>query len=60
LLLNFKREFEYNEAIRLFEITSSRHLEVSSLAAEIERSKERAKEFVKDSKNSYTCYDIIR
>ncbi|XP_066923802.1 uncharacterized protein [Clytia hemisphaerica] len=53
LLLNFKREFDYNEAVRLFEITSSRHLEVSSLAAEIERSKERAKEFVKDSAGSH-------
>lgn len=53
LLLNFKREFEYNEAVRLFEITSSRHLEVSSLSAEIERSKERAKEFVKDKAGSH-------
>ena len=50
LLLNFKREFDYMEAVRLFEITSSRHLEVSSVEAKLERSKERAKEFVKDSK----------
>ena len=50
LLLNFKREFDYMEAIRLFEITSSRHLEVSSVEAELERGRERAKDFVKDSK----------
>ena len=49
LLLNFKREFDYMEAIRLFEITSSRHLEVSSVEAELERGRERAKDFVKDS-----------
>lgn len=53
LLLNFKREFDYSEAIRLFEITSSRHLEVSSVEAELERSKERAKEFVKDNAGSH-------
>jgi len=53
LLLNFKREFAYLEAIRLFEITSSRHLEVSSVEAEMERSRERAKDFVQDSAGSH-------
>ena len=52
LLLNFKREFDYKEALRLFEITSSRHLEVSSLEAEMERYKERAKEFENNSMSS--------
>ncbi|XP_065661460.1 uncharacterized protein LOC101241039 isoform X3 [Hydra vulgaris] len=53
LLLNFKREFDYKEALRLFEITSSRHLEVSSLEAEMERYKERAKEFENNSAGTH-------
>eukprot|EP00795_Rhopilema_esculentum_P003645 gene3645-14886_t len=48
LLLTFKREFSYKDGLRIFEIISSRHLEVSSLEAEMERSRERARELEKD------------
>uniref|UniRef100_A0A8C4QNS3 Rab-GAP TBC domain-containing protein n=1 Tax=Eptatretus burgeri TaxID=7764 RepID=A0A8C4QNS3_EPTBU len=35
LLLSFQREFPHNEAIRLFEILSSHHLELTSLGADV-------------------------
>eukprot|EP00043_Microstomoeca_roanoka_P008235 m.79469 g.79469 ORF g.79469 m.79469 type:complete len:397 (-) comp14157_c0_seq2:318-1508(-) len=40
LLLGFKREFSAEDAIKLFEILCSHHLELSSIEAERERSKE--------------------
>ena len=52
LLLTFKREFSYKDGLRIFEIISSRHLEVSSLEAEMERSRERARELEKDGENA--------
>ncbi len=48
LLLSFKREFSYEDGLRIFEIMSSRHLEMSSIEAEMERSRERARELEKD------------
>lgn len=48
LLLSFKREFAHEDALRIFEIVSSRHLEVSSVEAEMERSRERARELEKE------------
>lgn len=47
LLLCFKREFEFSQCLRIFEIISSDHLELCSLDAERERDKERAREFQK-------------
>ncbi|XP_071489030.1 TBC1 domain family member 15-like [Diadema antillarum] len=47
LLLCFKREFEFDQCLQIFEIISSDHLELSSLDAERERDKERAREFQK-------------
>nr|XP_054755482.1 TBC1 domain family member 15-like [Lytechinus pictus] len=51
LLLCFKREFEFSQCLRIFEIISSDHLELCSLDAERERDKERAKEFQKTGKH---------
>ncbi|XP_033104646.1 TBC1 domain family member 17-like [Anneissia japonica] len=45
LLLSFKREFEFDDAVYLFEIISSHHLELSSLEAERVRQQEIAKNF---------------
>jgi len=33
MLLNFKREFSYEDSLRCFEILSSHHLELSSMEA---------------------------
>eukprot|EP01147_Barroeca_monosierra_P008700 gene8700-1089_t len=41
LLLGFKREFSQEDALKLFEILCSHHLELSSIEAQRERSKER-------------------
>lgn len=41
LLLSFKREFEFLDALRLFETLCSHHLEVSSMEAEKARREER-------------------
>lgn len=48
LVLSFKREFPYGDALTMFEIISSQHLELSSMEAERERSRQRAKELEKD------------
>ncbi|XP_043572461.1 TBC1 domain family member 17 [Chiloscyllium plagiosum] len=45
LLLGFQREFEHSDAIRLFEILSSHHLELNSLEAESARHSERMTHF---------------
>jgi hypothetical protein len=44
LLLNFKREFNYEDSLKIFEIISSHHLELWSLEAEKERRQKRAEE----------------
>ena len=51
--MSFKREFSYEDGLRIFEIMSSRHLEVSSVEAEMERSRERARELEKDGKDVF-------
>lgn len=48
LVLTFKREFSYEDALTMFEIISSQHLELSSVEAERERSRQRAKELERD------------
>ncbi|KAJ8028807.1 TBC1 domain family member 15 [Holothuria leucospilota] len=48
LLLSFKREFIFEECIRLFEIISSQHLELSSDEAERWREMERANNFLRE------------
>eukprot|EP00062_Callorhinchus_milii_P020585 gi/632976399/ref/XP_007904774.1/ PREDICTED: TBC1 domain family member 15-like [Callorhinchus milii] len=48
LLLGFQREFEHSEAIRLFEILSSHHLELNSLEAERARDSERMSHIQKE------------
>lgn len=45
LLLGFKREFEFMDSLRVFEILSSHHLELSSLEAEMARRRQQMKEF---------------
>ena len=40
LLLSFKREFAFDESLKLFEILCSHHLEISSLEAEKAKRKE--------------------
>ncbi|KAJ7393816.1 hypothetical protein OS493_003482 [Desmophyllum pertusum] len=48
LVLTFKREFSFGDALTMFEIISSQHLELSSMEAEQERERQRAKELEKD------------
>lgn len=45
LLLGFKREFSFMDSLRVFEILSSHHLELSSVSAETARHKLQMKEF---------------
>ncbi|KAL3884424.1 hypothetical protein ACJMK2_024563 [Sinanodonta woodiana] len=45
LLLGFKREFNFMDSLRLFEILSSHHLELSSMEAKKVRHREQLKEF---------------
>ena len=45
MLLSFKREFSWPDSLRLFEILSSHHLELSSMEAERIRERERRKDF---------------
>ncbi|XP_045161678.2 TBC1 domain family member 15-like [Mercenaria mercenaria] len=47
LLLGFKREFSFMDSLRVFEILSSHHLELSSVEAETAKRKQAMKEFVK-------------
>ena len=48
LVLSFKREFPFEDALTMFEIISSQHLELSSMEAERERERQRAKELERD------------
>lgn len=48
LVLTFKREFSFEDALTMFEIISSQHLESSSVEAERERERQRVKELEKD------------
>jgi len=45
LLLGFKREFSFSDSLRVFEILSSHHLELSSLEAETAKHRQTMKEF---------------
>ncbi|XP_076325505.1 TBC1 domain family member 15-like [Tachypleus tridentatus] len=56
LLVGFKREFDFEEGLRLFEILSSHFLEMSSLEAEKVRARKRRKDFEKD-KGLVCCLD---
>ncbi|XP_060567879.1 TBC1 domain family member 15-like isoform X2 [Ruditapes philippinarum] len=47
LLLGFKREFSFMDSLRVFEILSSHHLELSSIEAETAKRKQAMKEFVR-------------
>eukprot|EP00794_Sanderia_malayensis_P019403 gene19403-21326_t len=59
LLLSFKREFSYKDGLRVFEIMSSRHLEVSSFEAEMERSRERARELENNEGSRLEEIDVM-
>ena len=48
IVLTFKREFPFKDALTMFEIISSQHLELSSMEAERERERQRAKELERD------------
>lgn len=50
LVLTFKREFSFPDALTMFEIISSQHLELSSMEAERERERQRARELERDGK----------
>lgn len=50
LVLTFKREFSFQDALTMFEIISSQHLELSSMEAERERERQRARELERDGK----------
>ena len=50
LVLTFKREFSFADALTMFEIISSQHLELPSMEAERERERQRAKELERDGK----------
>lgn len=54
LLLNFKREFNYEDSLKIFEIISSHHLELWSLEAEKERRQKRAEEMKNQDGQLYT------
>ena len=51
LLLDFKREFSFEDSLRLFEVISSHYLELNSDKALVETDKVIAKEFEHDSKS---------
>ena len=60
LVLTFKREFSYEDALTMFEIISSQHLELSSVEAERERSRQRAKELERDGEiGKSLCGEIL-
>ncbi len=48
LLLDFKREFSFDDSIRIFEVLSSHYLELDSDKALVETDKVIAKEFERD------------
>ncbi|XP_001627200.2 TBC1 domain family member 15 isoform X2 [Nematostella vectensis] len=54
LVLGFKREFCFEEALKLFEILSSQHLELSSIEADRERYKQRSRNREKDGGQFHT------
>jgi hypothetical protein len=51
LLLDFKREFPFEESIRMFEVLSSHYLELNSDKARVETDKVIAKEFELDGQH---------
>lgn len=53
LLLSFKREFEVDDSLRVFEVISSSYLELSTDQAMKESAKEAAKLFQKDGGDVY-------
>lgn len=65
LILGFKREFNFEDGIRVFEILSSHHLELSSFEAERTYSEGRTKEAEKNetftihSRNPRFTFDIF-
>ena len=59
LLLGFKREFEFMDSLRVFEILSSHHLELSSLEAETARRRQQMKEFADIGRLTVTFHHYI-
>ena len=57
--MEFKREFPFEAALRLFEVISSHYLELNSDKALVETDKVIAKEFEHDSKLVYTCFTLL-
>ncbi|XP_022079651.1 TBC1 domain family member 15-like [Acanthaster planci] len=60
LLLCFKREFQYEESLMLFEIISSQHLELSSVTAERARDIARARDFLKAGGRQRVHAEVVR
>ena len=52
--MTFKREFPFKDALTMFEIISSQHLELSSMEAERERERQRVKEQERDGNRFVT------
>ncbi len=59
LLLDFKREFSFDESIRLFEVLSSHYLELNSDKAILETDKVIAREFELDGENYDPSHDTV-
>ncbi len=58
MLLAFKREFDWDNAVKCFEILSSHYLELSSMEAERIRNKERQRDFQSTGKAArYILWD---
>ena len=55
-MLAFKREFSFDDALTMFEIISCQHLGLSSVEAERERKRQRAKELERDGERSWTVH----
>lgn len=58
LILSFKREFSFEEGLKLFEILTSQHLELNSLEAETQKNLQWRREFEQEGL-LLLCYNIF-
>ena len=59
LLLDFKREFPFDDSLRLFEVISSHYLELNSDKARVETDKVIAREFEQDRESDVPCTSVV-
>ena len=55
LLLDFKREFIFMDSLRILEVLTSNHFELSSDRAAIEQEKAVVEEFAAEGMNTHIC-----